>query len=79
MDYPMDTFGETYRRTRMVNPIDTAAIQVRIDMIEKALKYAEDLSSNRVLILGGEWVGLKKAIGEYDETLGALLNRLRGI
>jgi hypothetical protein len=61
----------------MVNLIESTAIQVRIDMIEQALRHEEDLPAIRVLILCGEWVGLKKAIGEHHETLGSLLNRFR--
>ena len=61
----------------MVNLIESTVIQVRIDMIEQALRHEDDLPAIRVLILGGEWIGLKKSIGEYHETLGALLNRFR--
>ena len=60
----------------MVKPIELKAMQVRIDMIEQALRHADDLPAIRVLILGGEWIGLKKSIGESWD-LGALLNRFR--
>jgi len=50
----------------------------RIDVIEKAIA-TESFSQNHTLILGGEWHGLRKAVGIYGEGVWAMVYRLRGI
>ena len=50
----------------------------RIGVIEKAIA-TQDLSQNHTLILGGEWHGLRKAVGIYGEGVWAMVYRLRGI
>ena len=51
----------------------------RIDVIEKAISTQPGMSLNHTLILGGEWHGLRKAIGIKGEGVWSLVNRLRGI
>ena len=50
----------------------------RIGVIEKAIA-TESFSQNHTLILGGEWHGLRKAVGIYGEGVWAMVYRLRGI
>ena len=50
----------------------------RIGAIEKAIA-TQDFTLNQTLILGGEWQGLRKAIGVHNEGVWSLVNRLRGI
>ena len=56
-----------------------SAIESRILKIETALENDTDLSGNRVIELAGEWKGLKKGLGQYDEAMWAMLERTRGI
>jgi len=50
----------------------------RIDVIEKAIS-TQSFTMNHILVLGGEWQGLRKAIGIKGEGVWAMVNRLRGI
>ena len=56
-----------------------AELESRILKIEAALADATDLLTNRVMALAGEWKGLKKGLGQYDETMWQMLERIRGI
>ena len=56
-----------------------AELESRILKIEAALADATDLLTNRVMTLAGEWKGLKKGLGQYDETMWQMLERIRGI
>ena len=50
----------------------------RIDVIEKAIS-TQSFTMNHILVLGGEWQGLRKAIGIHSEGVWAMVYRLRGI
>ena len=56
----------------------TVAIQARIDKLEEAIT-TQDYTLNHILLLAGEWQGLKESIGQTDEGAWAMLWRLRGI
>ena len=56
----------------------TAEIQVRIDKLEEAIT-TQDISLNRILLLAGEWQGLKETIGQTEEGAWAMLWRARGL
>ena len=56
-----------------------AELESRILKIEAALADATDLLTNRVMASAGEWKGLKKGLGQYDETMWQMLERIRGI
>ena len=55
-----------------------AAIQARIDKLEAAIT-TQDYTLNHILLLAGEWVGLKKSIGQTEEGAWAMLWRTRKI
>ena len=56
-----------------------SAMERQILKIETALENDMDLSPNRVMYLAGEWTGLKKGLGQYDEAMWQMLERTRGI
>ncbi len=59
-----------------------AETQARIDKLEEAITTADswgDLSLTRILLLAGEWVGLKESIGQTEEGAWAMLWRTRGL
>ena len=58
-------------------------MEVRIQKIENAIAgaYGTDMSSGHILELGGEWKGLKKALGQWEignETMWAMISRCSG-
>jgi len=56
----------------------TVAIQARIDKLEEAIT-TQDYTLNHILLLAGEWQGLKESIGQTDEGAWAMLWRTRKI
>ena len=50
----------------------------RIETIEQAFT-TQSFTMNHILVLGGEWKGLHKAAGTYQEGVWAMLWRLRRI
>jgi uncharacterized coiled-coil protein SlyX len=56
----------------------TAEIQVRIGKLETAMA-TQDISLTRILLLAGEWQGLRKTIGQTEEGAWAMLWRTRGL
>ena len=50
----------------------------RIATIEHAIT-TQDFTFNAMLVLGGEWQGLHKAAGTHQESVWAMLWRLRRI
>ena len=52
-------------------------INLRIELIEKAIN--QEVSFNRLLLLAGEWYGLKQVIGTPEEGPWAMLHRVKGI
>jgi len=50
----------------------------RIEVIEQAIAN-KGFGMNHTLVLGGEWHGLRKAIGIKGEGVWAMVYRLRGI
>lgn len=54
-------------------------IQQVIEKIEWALENHRDISATKIMLMAGQWRGLKKALGENDESEWAMLYRLRGI
>ena len=57
----------------------TAEIQVRIDKLEEAIATTPDYTLNHILLLAGEWQGLKESIGQTEEGAWAMLWRTRKI
>jgi len=56
----------------------TAETQARIYKLEEAIT-TQDISLNRILLLAGEWQGLKATIGQTEEGAWAMLWRTRGL
>jgi len=56
----------------------TAEIQVRIGKLETAMA-TQDISLTHILLLAGEWQGLKATIGQTEEGAWAMLWRTRGL
>lgn len=52
-------------------------IKIRIELIEKAID--QEVSRNKLLLLAGEWYGLKQVVGTPEEGPWAMLNRVKGI
>tara|TARA_R100000963_G_C4629899_1_gene95248 strand:- start:659 stop:835 length:177 start_codon:yes stop_codon:yes gene_type:complete len=50
----------------------------RVAKLEDAIEN-QDFTLNRLLLMAGEWFGLKAALGDTSETPFALLWRLRKI
>ena len=50
----------------------------RVAKLEDAIEN-QDFTLNRLLLMAGEWFGLKAALGDTSETAFALLWRLRKI
>ena len=55
-----------------------AETQARIDKLEEAIT-TQDFSLTRILLLAGEWQGLKEALGQTEEGAWAMLWRTRGL
>jgi len=53
-------------------------IELKIKTIEASIKF-KDFTRNHILILAGEWHGLKQAIGDDNEGPWAMLHRVKGI
>ena len=80
---PKEATDMNPERRKRIESMDRAqldsAMERLILKIETALENDIDLSANRVMELAGEWKGLKKGLGQYDEAMWQMLERTRGI
>ena len=51
----------------------------RIQQIETAIELSPDFTLNAILVMAGEWQGLRKSLGVHNEGAWAMVHRLRGI